>query len=948
MAENNAPQRSCAFCSQPDEHDDMVACDTCQHWHHYSCAKVDASVKDREWQCTNCTMEGKGAKPKGTANPLENLPVPVRKSGAKSSAGSKTSRRSKKGIGEQSVTSSSRMRLELELKAVEDQQKIREEELAAEKELLDLQRKLEEELREKELAIEAKRIAEAKAALKQKISEEREFRMKQMEIRRRSEEEKAKLIRQASEYGSSRGSLIGTNADSKDKVEDWLEKSTQQTAGPLKEFTSAVDPSRGQSQVPLEQTTNRQTANIRADRSLGIPPLTMRNKIVSSVKLLPVQTLVSQLNEDQQAHSNGYENRHFVDEFDRQNVGGVSGDQVNSDGRNLKLLVGGIDRVSVWEDRQRVRVREQTESDNFGRGAGNTNEVLTSSIGGTRQHDNPARSAEEPDAGLRRLCNDEVATGPIRPDISGRRQQPVPRSNESNTQASCNDGYFLEGPTGRQLAARQVMGKDLPIFSGNPEEWPIWISNFRRSTSTCGFSDDENLIRLQRCLKGSALEAVRSRLLCPASVPHVIRTLEMRYGRPETLIRSMTERVRRLPSLKIHDLEAVIEFGLVVDNLVQHLKNAGQQAHLANPALLHDLVGKLPVDYRLKWSAYKSMQFNVDLDTFGQFMSTLVELAYDVADDFSINEKHKQKTKDRAFVQTHTETAVSSENVPVNAAGSRNPRKPCAICKAEGQRVAECSRFKSMDISGRLKAVQQSGLCRSCLNFHGKWPCKTAKECGINDCRLKHHSLLHSPVAVHAAVSTSHANESAASGGPLFRIIPVTLYGKGCEVNIYAFVDEGSKITLLEDTVADQLGITGPTEPLNLQWTGNIKRSEPKSRRINAEISGRGSTKQYQLSNARTVGGLLLPSQTVSYEEMCDRYPHLRGLPIQSYEKVSPKLLIGLDNLKLTVPLKIREGRWVEPIAAKCRIGWSIYGCAITSASTVVCGLHFGGWTNQE
>lgn len=63
---------------------------------------------------------------------------------------------------------------------------------------------------------------------------------------------------------------------------------------------------------------------------------------------------------------------------------------------------------------------------------------------------------------------------------------------------------------------------------------------------------------------------------------------------------------------------------------------------------------------------------------------------------------------------------------------------------------------------------------------------------------------------------------------------------------------------------------------------------------------------------------------------------------------MSPKLLIGLDNLKLTVPLKIREGRWEEPIAAKSRIGWSIYGCTTEPQSTVVCGFHVGGWTDPE
>ncbi|XP_062716216.1 uncharacterized protein LOC134291880 [Aedes albopictus] len=631
-------------------------------------------------------------------------------------------------------------------------------------------------------------------------------------------------------------------------------------------------------------------------------------------------------------------------------MGGASGIHATTGSQNPKLLFSAIDCGERLECRDRSNARERRESER------RLTEMMLPSGG-----DNDDRSVRVHTAGPcgtqnRRTIDERViqaATGQSKAGVDNMREQAIPRSATPASEEHSSECYG-DGPTSRQLAARQVMGKDLPTFSGNPEEWPIWISNFRRSTSTCGFSEDENLIRLQRCLKGAALEAVRSRLLCPASVPHVIRTLEMRYGRPETLIRSMTERVRRLPSLRTNDLDGIIEFGLVVDNLVQHLKNAGQQAHLSNPSLLHDLVGKLPVDYKLKWSAYKSMRYDVDLSTFGEFMSTLVELAYDVADDFPCGDKfprHTQKIKERNFVQTHMESVMSSRSELANSRSPslRTPKKPCVVCNMEGHRVAECSRFKSMDINGRLNVVQQSGVCRSCLNFHGRWPCKTAKECEVDDCRLKHHPLLHSPyAAVDAAVSTSHLSESVASGGPLFRIIPVTLYGKNCEVKVYAFVDEGSKITLLEDAVADQLGLAGPTEALNLQWTGNIKRREPNSRRISAVISGKGSPKQYQLSNARTVGGLLLPSQTVNYEEMCSRYPHLRGLPIQSYEKVSPKLLIGLDNLKLTVPLKIREGRWVEPIAAKCRIGWSIYGCATTPASTVVCGLHFGGWTDQE
>lgn len=48
----------------------------------------------------------------------------------------------------------------------------------------------------------------------------------------------------------------------------------------------------------------------------------------------------------------------------------------------------------------------------------------------------------------------------------------------------------------KQIAASHVMPTDLPVFSGKPEEWPLFINAFRNTTRTCGFSEDQNLIRL--------------------------------------------------------------------------------------------------------------------------------------------------------------------------------------------------------------------------------------------------------------------------------------------------------------------------------------------------------------------------------------------------------------------------------------------------------------------
>lgn len=45
-----------------------------------------------------------------------------------------------------------------------------------------------------------------------------------------------------------------------------------------------------------------------------------------------------------------------------------------------------------------------------------------------------------------------------------------------------------------QRTARQSMSRDLPSFSGRPEEWPIFVSNFERTKQVCGLSNDENAV----------------------------------------------------------------------------------------------------------------------------------------------------------------------------------------------------------------------------------------------------------------------------------------------------------------------------------------------------------------------------------------------------------------------------------------------------------------------
>jgi len=72
--------------------------------------------------------------------------------------------------------------------------------------------------------------------------------------------------------------------------------------------------------------------------------------------------------------------------------------------------------------------------------------------------------------------------------------------------------------------ARQGISRDLPHFHGEPEEWPAFINRFHSTTDSCGFSDIENLDRLQKSIKGKAKEAVISMMFAPENVQEILET----------------------------------------------------------------------------------------------------------------------------------------------------------------------------------------------------------------------------------------------------------------------------------------------------------------------------------------------------------------------------------------------------------------------------------------
>ncbi|XP_062701605.1 uncharacterized protein LOC134285222 [Aedes albopictus] len=800
----------CAGCDRPDTADDIVQCDKCTAWWHFSCAKVDDSVANQtNWICVKCLSP----------------PPPPRS------------------VSIRTTSSNRRALLDISLQRLAE----------------------EKELRKKELAIE-KEFMKAKYDLMEQcaLDEEAETRSVRSRIERIESREREKHVHDwvgqvAASLQESR-SLTDPKIPSiaHDPSTNPTNRSPNEEEGAVGTTKTNADPNRSlPTIISLDQTddvindklgeVNELDLNKHPPKRAVVVRRSQKGREERVTKAVPsdLQLLKSQLQRQQEASK-----------VDRQAL-----QDLQEELRKCQLQLQQRQPPPVAEALWPLR--------DVSKGAipRTTSSIPTRPVPVEIPDHQftavPARVAGNPVP----VCDTRECswTNPFQPEGSGIREQSrmnfarstdigqasTPQQQQSGAQAPAVDPLFLEvrRPSPEQLAARQVMPRDLPDFYGDPKDWSLFISNFRNSTSACGFSRVENRARLQRCLKGNALKSVRYKLLNPDTVPEVIHTLQTLYGRPEVIISKLIRTVREAPSPKSERLETLIDFGMAVRNLVSHLIAADQRNHLSNPVRLQELVEKLPSGVKMQW-AQQLIQFpDANLQTFSTFMSAVVESVSKVV-LYTGNQSYrpeKPNSKEKGYFHSHVETA----DIARSAQRKNEAFRACPVCEKGNHRVKDCESFQKSSVDSRWKTISALKLCRCCLGQHGRRPCRSSAKCEVDGCQYRHHPMLHAstPARTGNSLSTEatenhtyhHCGQSV-----LFRIIPVTVRGPSNSIDTFAFLDEGSSATLVKNGLAKQLDLQGPVIPLCLKWTADITRSEDSSQIVSLDISELGCQERYR------------------------------------------------------------------------------------------------------
>ena len=468
---------------------------------------------------------------------------------------------------------------------------------------------------------------------------------------------------------------------------------------------------------------------------------------------------------------------------------------------------------------------------------------------------------------------------------------------------------------------------EIKKFDGDCLSFTKFMRQFKsRIESVC--TDDEKMTYLEQYTIGEAHRIVTGYSFLPSDVGYkaAVKELSRRYGNAEVIANSYIQQVLQWPMIRADDPKSLDVFSVFLKECQAATQCIGTMNILEHTENLRQILKKLPVYMHDRWrTVVQKLNKNGKMAKF----SNLVEFV----------ESEAKKLNDPVWGRNALSCLQRREQKKtkvMTAAANASEGLKCWGCDGS-HRIKECPKLKESNLTERRSLVRTKKLCFNCLaKGHLSTGCPSKSSCAV--CKKRHHILLHDFTERVEEQSKkqdenpgkteqSGVSNAVASGRCTMPIIPVKVLSGSKVVTCNAFLDPGSNVSFITESLAEKLNVTGKKTTISLKTMGNTVNQQTTmidGLKISAPD---GEEVPVDLPTVFTKPNLPVESWQIPTSKDLAAWSHLKTISLPTTRiNASIDVLIGNNVPAALAPTDVVTGPVGSPFATKTVLGWIVWG----------------------
>ncbi|XP_043064355.1 uncharacterized protein LOC122320273 [Drosophila ficusphila] len=366
----------------------------------------------------------------------------------------------------------------------------------------------------------------------------------------------------------------------------------------------------------------------------------------------------------------------------------------------------------------------------------------------------------------------------------------------------------------------------LPDFSGGYTEFADFQSMFKAIIDNdVELSNIEKLQHLKSCLKGAALDTVRSLEICEINYAVAWELLNNRFNNKRLIFQSHINAILSLPKVDMQCATKLREMSDKINANLRALQSMGSVDQIANCVLVHVLLQRLDSKTQANWEESAAIDEIPSIDHFTTFLSKRCRKLENIEHTAALysNCSPSGITRSRSIL------------VATNTSGHA-----CVACDSSSHSIYSCGQFANLSTQERILKARDLALCFNCLKKgHQMRNCRSGC-CRV--CGSKHHSLLHpgsqpstdvqrapvaelsTPNAIASSPSISLLAQNLDSDSVFLPTAAISIQSRsGAWIPCRTLLDSGSQVHVVTSRLAHQLELPKTKSTVTVAGLGDAR-----------------------------------------------------------------------------------------------------------------------------